>query len=86
MITLEKAISIARSNNKGLIIDTYMDSGNDYIFPVDTPNGMDGSTFYYKVDKSTGDHGIFSDYWFMLMTDPKFGEAVAKKNKIKEAS
>lgn len=78
MISLKEAINIARENSKGLEISSYMDSGETYIFPVLTPGGIDGSTYYYEVNKSTGEHGIYSDFWFKLTTDVEFGEAVSK--------
>ena len=84
MISLEEAITIAKENSKGLEISVYMDSGESYIFPVYTPGGMYGSTYYYEVDKSTGKHGICSDFWFKLMTDVEFGKKVSEEHKIEE--
>ncbi len=82
MIELKEALAIARKNNEGLIIEEYRDSGSSYIFLVITPNGMDGSAYYYEVNKETGEHRIFSDYWYKLMTDPEFGKAVKDIYKI----
>ena len=75
MLNLDKAIEVARSNNKGLIINKYMETEKSYIFPVITPNGADGSTFYYEVVKDTGDHGVF-DYWGEIFDNPEFGKAI----------
>ena len=82
MISIEEAIKIARENSNGLEISTYMDSGESYIFPVVTPGGIYGSTYYYEVDKSTEEHGICSDFWIKLLTDVEFGEAVSKTYQI----
>ncbi len=82
MIEVIEAINIARENNKGLRISKYMDSGLSFIFPVETPNGGDGTTFFYEVNKSSGDHGILADYWYKLMTDPGFGEAVKDVHEV----
>ena len=82
MIELNSAIGIAKENNTGLIINEYIDARKSFIFPVITPNAPDGSTFYYEVNKETGDHGIF-DYWGNLMFNPDFSN-IDKPQKIKE--
>lgn len=82
MLSLEEAIAIARDNSKGSIIDEYMDSGESYFFPVETPGGTDGSTYYYEVNKTNGDHGICSDFWMRLFRDPEFGKAMNNIHKI----
>lgn len=84
MLSLDKAITIARENSKGSVINEYMDSGKTYIFPVVTPGGIDGSTYYYEVDKTNGDHGVCSDFWMRLFEDPEFGKAMNEVHKIKE--
>lgn len=83
MLSLKEAFTIAKENSKGLEISSYMDSGESYIFPVVTPGGMDGSTYCYEVNKTNGDHGVCSDFWFRLMTDPEFSESVSKTYEIK---
>lgn len=84
MVSLKEAVTTAKENSKGLIINEYMDSGESYIFPVITPGGMDGSTYYYEVNKSDGSHGVCSDFWFRLMTDLEFSKLVSKTYSIKE--
>lgn len=73
MVSLNEAINIAKQNNKGLVIEEVMESEKEYIFPVMTPNGIDGSTFYCKVDKESGDYGTF-DFWKEILTNPDFNK------------
>lgn len=80
MMSLEDAIKVAKQNNKGFIITKYMESDTSYIFPVTELNAPDCSDFFYEVNKSTGEHGVF-DYWGNSMWDPEFGKVM---NTLKE--
>lgn len=84
MVSLKDAIAFVKQDTKGLIVDSYMETESQYIFPVKTPNGGDGTTYFYEVNKTTGDHGTFSDFWLKLMTDPAFGDVVSKAHKLPE--
>ena len=81
MISLKDAINIAKQNNEGFTITEYMESDTSYIFPVTAQNAPDGSDFFYEVNKSTGEHGVF-DYWGNSMWDPKFGKVMETLREI----
>ena len=81
MLEIDEAIQIAKENNKGFLIKEYIDIKDRYIFPIVTVNGGDGTTFYYEVNKNTGEHGIFN-FWSNMITNPDFRNVNKNRHKI----
>ena len=81
MVDLKEAIGIAKESNKGFTITQVMESETSYIFPVTEENAPDGSEYFYEVNKTTGEHGIF-DYWGNSMWNSDFGEVMKSLKEI----
>lgn len=78
VISLKDALSIATNNNNGMVIKEYAENESMFLFAVNSANGPSESAYFYKVDKSTGDHGVF-DYWAHNLFDATFSISEFKK-------